>query len=58
MLSGVACCGPIVLIAIGVQATAGLLAVFRWLLPATALLLVATLLFVGSRVDPAVLEDP
>ena len=58
MLSGVACCGPIVLIAIGVQATAGLLAVFRWLLPATALLLVATLLFVGSRVDSAVLEDP
>lgn len=56
MLSGAACCAPAILIVTGVQATAGLLAVFRWLLPATALLLVATLLFVGIRVDPEAIE--
>ena len=56
MLSGVACCGPALLVVTGLQATAGLLAVFRWLLPATVVLLVGSLLFVGSRVDPAALE--
>lgn len=55
-LSGVVCCGPAILIVTGIQATAGILAVFRWLLPASALLLVATLLFVGSRVEPAALD--
>jgi len=53
LLSGAACCGPVVLIALGVQATAGLLAAFSVLLPAAGLLLVATLLLVGRRVDPA-----
>lgn len=56
MLSGAACCAPAILIATGVQATAGLLTIFRWLLPATALLLVATLLFVGTRVDPEAIQ--
>lgn len=58
MLSGVACCAPAILVITGVQATAGLLAVFRWLLPATALLLVATLFFVGARVRPERIGSP
>ncbi|MFO8114254.1 MAG: hypothetical protein R6U01_02655 [Halorubrum sp.] len=53
LLSGFACCGPTLLLVIGVQASAGLLAVMQWFLPLAVLGLVATLLWVGSRVDPA-----
>ena len=53
ILSGFACCGPTLLLVIGVQASAGLLAVMQWFLPLAVLGLVATLLWVGSRVDPA-----
>ena len=56
VLSGVACCGPTLLLVIGVQASAGLLAVFRWFLPLSVAGLLATLLWVGSRVDPAAVE--
>jgi len=52
LLSGFACCGPTLLVVIGVQASAGLLAVVQWFLPIAVLGLVATLLWVGSRVDP------
>lgn len=53
LLSGFACCGPTLLIVIGVQASAGLLAVMQWFLPLAVVGLVATLLWVGSQVDPA-----
>jgi hypothetical protein len=53
LLSGVACCGPTFLLVVGVQASAGLLAVMQWFLPLAVLGLVATLLWVGSRVEPA-----
>jgi hypothetical protein len=52
LLSGAACCGPVVLIALGIQATGLLLAAFELLLPAAAVLLVGSLLYVGRRVDP------
>jgi hypothetical protein len=53
LLSGAACCGPVLLIALGVQASAVLLSAFAVLVPLAAVLLVATLLYVGRRVDPA-----
>lgn len=53
LLSGFACCGPTLLIVIGVQASAGLVAAFQWLVPLSVALLVGTLLWVGSRVSPA-----
>jgi hypothetical protein len=53
LLSGFACCGPTLLIVLGLQATAGLVAAFQWLVPLSVALLVATLLWVGNRVDPA-----
>jgi hypothetical protein len=56
ILSGFACCGPTLLLVIGVQASAGLLAAMQWLLPLSAGGLVATLLWVGSRVDPAAVD--
>jgi len=52
VLSGVACCGPAILLVVGVQASAGLIAAFQWFLPLAVLLLVGTLVWVGSRVNP------
>lgn len=48
LLSGTVCCGPAILLVVGVQATAGLMAVFQWLLPVAVVLLVGSL-FVASR---------
>lgn len=53
LLSGTACCGPVVLIAVGVQASGVLLTAFQWLLPVAALLLVGSLVLVGRQVNPA-----
>ncbi|MDZ7702839.1 MAG: hypothetical protein U5J98_12710 [Halobacteriales archaeon] len=52
LLSGTACCGPVVLIALGIQASGVLLTAFEFLLPIAALLLVGTLLMVGRQVRP------
>lgn len=56
LLSGAACCGPVVLIALGIQATGLLLATFSVLVPAAALLLVGSLVYVGRTVDPNLVE--
>jgi len=52
LLSGAVCCGPTVLLVVGLQASGGLLAVFQWLIPIAVVLLVATLLWVGRHVEP------
>jgi hypothetical protein len=52
LLSGAACCGPVVLVAVGVQATGLVLATFEALVPIALLLLVGSLLYVGRSVDP------
>lgn len=52
LLSGVVCCGPTILLVVGIQASAGLLTAFQWLLPAAVGALFSTLLWVGSRVEP------
>jgi len=51
LLAGSACCGPAVLLALGVQASAFLVGLFSWLVPLAAALLVGTLLFNAARVD-------
>jgi hypothetical protein len=56
LLSGAACCGPVVLVALGIQATGLLLATFSVLVPAAALLLVGSLVYVGRAVDPNLVE--
>jgi hypothetical protein len=53
LVSGTACCGPVVLIAVGIQASGVLLTAFQWLLPAAAVLLVGSLVLVGRKVRPA-----
>ena len=50
LLSGTICCGPAILLVVGVQATAGLMAVFQWLLPVAVVLLVGSLFVVSRRV--------
>jgi hypothetical protein len=54
LLSGTACCGPIVLLALGIQVSGVLLTTVQYLLPVAVLLLVGSLLLVGRQVDPAV----
>jgi hypothetical protein len=50
LLSGTACCGPVVLIAVGVTATSGLLALFAWLVPISALALAGSLAYVAGKI--------
>lgn len=53
LLSGTACCGPIVLIVVGVQASGLLLLAFDLLVPVAVLMLLLGLVLVGRQVDPA-----
>jgi hypothetical protein len=53
LLSGTACCGPVVLIAVGIQASSALLTAFQLLLPAAVLMLLGSLLLVGRQITVA-----
>jgi len=52
LLSGTVFCGPVVLLAVGVQATAVVLTGFAWLLPIGVVLLLASLAYVATKIDP------
>lgn len=52
LLSGVVCCGPTILLVVGLQASAGILTVFQLLLPIAVIGLVGTLLWIGTKVQP------
>ncbi len=52
LVSGFACCGPQLLVVIGLQASAGLIAALQWMVPLAVVSLVGTLLWVGSKVEP------
>jgi hypothetical protein len=51
LLSGFACCGPTILLVVGVQASTTILTAFQWLLPVTGILLITTLFWVGTKVE-------
>jgi hypothetical protein len=53
LLSGAACCGPTVLLVLGVQASGVLVSAFSVLVPVSALLLVGSLVLVGRRITPS-----
>lgn len=55
LLSGAACCGPVVLLILGIQATGALITTFQWLVPVAFLMLIGSLLLIGRQVDPALL---
>lgn len=52
LLSGTACCGPVILLVVGLEATGTLLTVFEFLRPVSILLLVGTLFYIGRQVRP------
>ena len=52
LFAGSACCGPVIFLVVGIQASGILLTAFQWLLPAAALVLLGSLGFVAGRVDP------
>ncbi|MDJ1431471.1 hypothetical protein [Halostagnicola sp. A-GB9-2] len=51
LLSGTVCCGPVVLIALGIQVSGLLLTMFAWLLPAGILLMLLSLVYVAGKID-------
>ncbi|MFC6785823.1 hypothetical protein ACFQFH_07915 [Halobaculum halobium] len=51
LLSGTACCGPLVFIVLGLQATSAALTAVAWLRPVAAALLVASLVWAAWRLD-------
>jgi hypothetical protein len=53
VLSGTACCGPVVLIVLGVQASGIIVTAFQFLLPIAVVLLLGSLVLVGRQIDPA-----
>lgn len=53
VLSGTACCGPIVFVVLGIQASGILVTAFQFLLPIAVLLLLGSLVLVGRQIDPA-----
>jgi hypothetical protein len=55
LLSGAACCGPTILLVLGIQASGVLITGFQFLVPVAVVLLVGSLLLVGRQVDPALL---
>ncbi|WP_424005228.1 hypothetical protein ACOZ4I_17825 (plasmid) [Haloarcula salina] len=52
VLSGTACCGPVVLIVLGIQASGVLLTTFQYLLPIAALLVIGSLVLISRQIDP------
>jgi hypothetical protein len=55
LLSGAACCGPTILLVVGVQASATIITGFQFLVPLALALLIGSLLAVGRQVDPELL---
>ena len=52
LLAGSACCAPVVLVVVGIQASALLLSVFAIMLPMSIVLLLGSLVYVADMVDP------
>lgn len=50
LLSGTACCGPVVLLAVGVTASGALVSLFAWLVPIGTLSLLASLAYVAGKI--------
>lgn len=52
LLSGTVCCGPVVLLVLGLQASGLLMTMFAWLLPVGVVLLVGSIVYVAGHIDP------
>lgn len=56
VLSGSACCGPVVLLSLGIQASGTLVTTVQYLLPVGVGALLVSLVLVGRRFEPAAAE--
>jgi len=52
LLSGTACCGPVLFLVLGIQVSGVTLAATQWLLPVAVIALVGSLLLVGRQIRP------
>jgi hypothetical protein len=52
LFAGSACCGPVIFLVLGIQASGLLLTTVQWLLPIGIALLLVTLVYVAGKVDP------
>lgn len=50
LLSGTACCGPVILLSVGVTASGALVSLFAWLVPLGILSLLASLAYVAGKI--------
>ncbi|MFC4247826.1 hypothetical protein ACFOZ7_12820 [Natribaculum luteum] len=57
LLSGTVCCGPVVLIALGIQASGILLTTFAWLLPLGIGLMLLSLVYVAGTIDGSTVTE-
>jgi hypothetical protein len=57
LLSGAACCGPTILLVVGIQASASIVAGVQLLVPLAVVLLIGSLLLVGRNVEPSLLPE-
>lgn len=53
ILSGTACCGPVVFIVLGIQVSGIIVTGFQFLLPIAVVLLLGSLVLVGRQINPA-----
>ena len=51
LLSGTVCCGPVILLVVGVQASGLLMTVFTWLLPLGVVLLLGSVVYIAGKID-------
>lgn len=51
LLSGTVCCGPVVMLAVGLQASGLLMTMFAWLLPVGVVLLLGSVVYVAGKID-------
>jgi hypothetical protein len=57
LIAGSACCGPIILLVLGIQASASLIALFGVLVPIAIMLLLGTLVLNGRRTNMHYLRE-
>lgn len=56
VISGGACCAPVLLIVLGITASGTLLAVITWLLPIGVLALFVSIVYLATQIDPVALS--
>jgi hypothetical protein len=52
LITGTACCAPVIFIIFGITANATLLAILPWLLPGGIILLLASVVYLAVQIDP------